>query len=100
VAIAAASDVLYSLGVFLGAPLAVWLVLVHRELRRLRRERSEWRREDATVHEEGFPPGPPVEPSPCEGEVLEVRVRLEGRHRSGAHRQPPRFWKPGRRSRS
>jgi hypothetical protein len=41
----------------------VWSIgVVIREARRLRRRRREWRAEDATMHEEGLAPGPPVDP--------------------------------------
>jgi hypothetical protein len=56
-------DVVWSVGVFLGVPAVLFVVLVVRELRRLRRRRAEWRAEDTTVHEEGLAPGPPVDPA-------------------------------------
>jgi H+/gluconate symporter-like permease len=91
VAVGATSiDVLLSIGVFVGVPAIVFVVLVLRELRRLRRRRSEWRAEDAAMHEEGFPPGAPVAPTTDSGEVLELRTSLRWRHRAGQHRSRPR----------
>jgi len=58
---ATAADVLWSIGVFLGVPALLLVVLVFRELRRLRQQRARWQQEDKAVSEEGSPPGPPVD---------------------------------------
>jgi len=54
-------DLLWSIGVFVGVPSVLFVVLVVREFRRVRRQRRAWRDEDQTVQEEGSPPGPPVD---------------------------------------
>jgi hypothetical protein len=58
---ASATDVLWSIGVFVGVPALLFVVLVYREVRRLRRQRRRWRAEDEAVRQEGFAPGPPVD---------------------------------------
>jgi hypothetical protein len=74
---ATAADVLLSIGVFVGVPAAVFVVLVVRELRRLRAARRQWQEEDICVSQEGFAPGPPLE-------SLQVEVSVTHRPRHAA----------------
>lgn len=57
---ATAADVLWSLGVFLGVPACIFVVVVWREWRRIVSETRQWRIDAKGVSEEGYPPGPPV----------------------------------------
>jgi hypothetical protein len=58
---ATTADVLWSIGVFVGVPATLFVVLVVRELRRLRLERNAWRDDARGMREEGLAPGAPVE---------------------------------------
>jgi hypothetical protein len=58
---ATTADVLWSIGVFVGVPALLFVVLVVRELRALRSRRRRWAAEDKALSEEGYPPRPPVD---------------------------------------
>ena len=61
---ATTADVLWSIGVFVGVPGLMFVVLVVREFRRLRVACRELRRDTREMREEGFAPGPPVDSDP------------------------------------
>lgn len=55
------ADVVLAIGLFLGPPAAAWCIAVVRELVRLHRFVGAHRHDTRCMHEEGYPPGPPVE---------------------------------------
>jgi hypothetical protein len=57
---ASAADVVWSIGVFVGTPAALFVALVVKHYAKLRRQRSRDRQEAESMLEEGHPPGPPV----------------------------------------
>jgi len=59
---ASTADVLWSIGLFVGTPATVFLALVVKHVLRVRRQRNRDRTEAQSMSEEGYPPGPPVEP--------------------------------------
>lgn len=54
-------DVLLAIWLFLGPPAGVFVTCVVRELWRLRGERYRARHDARAMHDEGYPPGAPVE---------------------------------------
>lgn len=54
------SDVLLSIGLFLGPPASAFVIRVCAQLYRDWRQLATWREDDKVVSAEGFPPGAPV----------------------------------------
>jgi predicted PurR-regulated permease PerM len=57
---ASTADLLWSIGVFVGTPAALFVVLAIKHYAQLRRQRSRDQQEADSMLEEGYPPGPPV----------------------------------------